>query len=168
MNVISSKTRCRLELATAAFCGCGKCGGGHLTVSGLLLFSFNDAGAAQAPCPQCARQPSLNICSSAEKHKMMLLKEEASKTVIQTSATLPRASVKAETYHKLQAPPQTTKRVKTSRNDIHMVGVGVASADAQSRHKLPSSNLPYSNIPSRNLPNSNLPHSNLPSTANKK
>ena len=49
-----------------------------------------------------------------------------------------------------------------------MVGVGVASADAQSCPILPSSNLPYSNIPSRNLPNSNLPASNLPDTANKK
>jgi len=65
---------------------------------------------------------------------MMLLKEEASKTVIQTSATLPRASVKTETYHTPEADNPTTKRVKTSRNDIHMVGVGVASADAQSRH----------------------------------
>jgi hypothetical protein len=98
---------------------------------------------------------------------MMLSKREASKTVIQTSATLPRAWVKAETYHKLQTPSQTTKRVKTSHDDIHMVGVGVASADAQSCYKLPSSNLPNSNIPSRNLPNSNLPHSNIPDTANK-
>jgi hypothetical protein len=98
----------------------------------------------------------------------MLLKEEASKTVIQTSATPPRAWVKAETYHTPEADNPTTKRVKTSSDDIHMVGVGVASADAQLRHKLPASNLPYSNIPHRNLPDSNLPPSNLPDTANKK
>ena len=40
MNVISSNKRCRLECATAAFCGCGKCGGGLITVLGLLLLAL--------------------------------------------------------------------------------------------------------------------------------
>jgi hypothetical protein len=74
------KYRCRLECATATFCGCGKCGGGLITVFGfcccLVLMmlarpreSSPLGSVPTCPCPQSAGQPSLNICTSAARFK---------------------------------------------------------------------------------------------------
>jgi hypothetical protein len=70
-------------------------GEGILLFQVLLLFSFNDAGAAQAPCPQLTWHPSLNILFLCGETQMMLLKEEASKTVIQTPAAPPQGMGKS-------------------------------------------------------------------------
>ena len=123
MNVISSTKRCRLELATAAFCGCGKCGGGHLTVSGLLLFSFNDAGAAQAPCPHCARHPSLNICYLCGKIKMMLSKREVNSNRYTTPAVSPQGMGKNRNVTQVtNATPNNQKSENTERRYTYGMG----------------------------------------------
>ena len=123
---------------------------------------------AYATCPQCARHPSLNILFLCGQIQNMLLKEEASKTVIQTCHPVSRAWVKTETYHTPEADNPTTKRVKLSSDDIHMVWVPPASADAQSCHKVIGQSIRYTTISSQSATTLNPPTSPLPTTANKK
>ena len=113
------KYRCRLECATATFCGCGKCGGGHITVLGLLLLASTPLARPRessplgsvptCPCPQRAGEPSLNICSSAAKHKTCSQNERSTRTVIQPQPHLPRAWVKPKRNTQPSSNPNQTK-----------------------------------------------------------
>ena len=127
------KLRCRLECATATFCGCGKCGGGHITVLGLLLLALMILARRIRDLPSKSRTAqSEHSLSLRHNLKHALKTRGATRTVIQPQPHLPRAWVKTETYHTPKDLRQPNKRVKTSHDDIHMVWVGVASADAQS------------------------------------
>jgi hypothetical protein len=143
MNVISSKTRCRLECATATFCGCGKCGGGLITVLGLLLLALTPLARPRessplgsvptCPCPQRAGQPSLNIlCFCGTIQNMLSKREVKLELSYQSPPPRPQGMGKTQTYHTPKDLRQPNKRVKTSHDDIHMVWVPPASADAQS------------------------------------
>jgi hypothetical protein len=91
-------------------------GEGILLFQVLLLFSFNDAGAAQAPCPQCARQPSLNILFLCGETQMMLSKREVNSNCYTTPAAPPQGMGKSRNVTQTpSAIPNNQKSENISR-----------------------------------------------------
>jgi hypothetical protein len=92
------KYRCRLECATATFCGCGKCGGGLITVLGLLLLALTPLARRYRDLPSKSRTAqSEHSLLSAAQHKTCSQNERSTRTVIQPQPHLPRAWVKTQT-----------------------------------------------------------------------
>ena len=92
------KLRCRLECATATFCGCGKCGGGLITVLGLLLLALTPLARRYRDLPpknRTAQSEHLFLCGQTLKHALKTRGQL--ELLYNPSRPVSRAWVKAET-----------------------------------------------------------------------